>query len=70
MAIITGNHSETQSFSRVGEWIKERNNLEPSNRVKCTPGIVRTASKNQWREDQGEHQANLLWFDQGAYCQA
>ena len=31
MAIIAGNHSETQPFSRVGEWIKERNDLEPSN---------------------------------------
>ena len=70
MAVITGDHSETQSFSCVGEWIKERNDLEPSNRVKRTPGIIRTASKNQWREDQGEHQANLFWFDQRADCQA
>ena len=63
MAIIARDHSETQSFGCIGEWIKERNYLEPSNRVKRTPGIICAACKNQWREDQGEHQANLFWFD-------
>ena len=66
----TGDHCKSQSLSGIGEWIEERYNLEPSDRVKCAPWIICTTRKNQWREDQGEHQANLFWFDQRAYCQA
>ncbi len=47
-----GHHSETQSLGGVGQWVEERDDLEPFDRVGRAPGIVGAAGKDQGREDQ------------------
>ena len=41
------NHGITQSFGRIGEWIQERDDLEPANVRKRTPGIVGSPVKSK-----------------------
>src|SRR6266700_464142 len=55
---------DTQSFRSICQRIEQRNYLKPPDRVKRPPRIIGTTRENQRREDQREHQANLLWLDQ------
>src|SRR6266566_6008624 len=64
MPLNRWHHSETQSFRSICQRIEQRNYLKPPDRVKRPPRIIGTTRENQRREDQREHQANLLWLDQ------
>ncbi len=52
MSLETRDHGKSKSFGGIGEWIEERYDLEPSDRVKSAPWIICTTRKDQRREDQ------------------
>ena len=61
-----GNHRAAQTFICVGERIEERDDLEPLDPAERSPGIVSAAREDERREDQREHQADLLRLHQRA----
>ena len=52
MSIDTRYHGIAQSLCCIGQRIEERNYLEPLDRAKRTPGIIRTTGEDQRREDE------------------
>ena len=70
VTIEGGNHGITQSLRGIGQGVEERDDLEPFDRVERTPGVVGAARKDQGREDQREHQADLFRLHRCADGQA
>src|SRR5579871_4141743 len=63
-------HSRAQPLGGIGQRIEERDDLEPLDRTERTPGVVGAAGEDQRREDQREHQADLLRLDERTDSQA